>query len=279
MNYRHLYHAGNFGDVFKHALLMLMLRCMLKKEGPVTVLDTHAGRGLYDLQSDEALKTNEAGLGILKAQHSDNMLLGDYLRVVTEFNPKGSDTIRFYPGSPTFIAHTLRKNDLLLVNELHDAEAAELRSVFKGDKQVHIHQRDAYEIWPALTPPKTKRGLYFVDPPFEKPEEFAMMRHALVESYKKCALAVIMMWYPLKDRPAIWRWHESLVTTGVKKMMVVEHCLYTEERADRFNGSAFVIINPPYSFQQELPPLLEAIRTALAIDGQTSTMKVDWLAA
>jgi 23S rRNA (adenine2030-N6)-methyltransferase len=279
MNYRHLYHAGNFGDVFKHAVLLLMLRRMLAKDGPVTVLDTHAGRGLYDLQSTEAQKTNEATLGILRAQYSDNMLLGDYLRVVGEFNPKGSDSIRYYPGSPAFIAHTLRKADLLILNELHNEEASELRAVFKGDKQVNIHQRDAYEIWPALTPPKTKRGLYLIDPPFEKPEEFSTMRDALVESYKKCSLAVIMMWYPLKDRPSIWRWHESLVTTGIKKMMMVEHCLYTEERADRFNGSGFVIINPPYSFQQELPPLLEAIRTALTIDGQKSTMKVDWLAA
>ncbi|MGE3771081.1 MAG: 23S rRNA (adenine(2030)-N(6))-methyltransferase RlmJ [Bdellovibrionales bacterium] len=275
MNYLHSYHAGCIGDVFKHALLLHMLQCMLRKEGAVTVLDTHAGRGLYDLQGAEAQKTHEAEIGIIKAAQSSEITLAPYLNAVQAFNPK--DELRYYPGSPAFIAHALRSEDLLILNELHPEEAMALRGVFKGDKQVRIHERDAYEIWPALTPPETSRGLFLVDPPFEKTDEYENMTKALVESYAKCQHAVIMMWYPLKERPAIWRWHESLIATGIPRLMMIEHCLYTDERADRMNGAGFVIANPPYSFQQTVGPLLEAIRKALQPDGEVSSVKVDWL--
>jgi 23S rRNA (adenine2030-N6)-methyltransferase len=277
MNYRHLYHAGNIGDVFKHATLLFMLQCMLKKEGAVTVVDTHAGRGLYDLDADEAQRTQEALLGIHKAARADDMLLAPYLNVVAAFNPK--DELRYYPGSPAFVAHTLRPEDLLILNELHPEEALELKSVFKGDKQVQIHSRDGYELWAAMTPPKTSRGLYLIDPPFEKPDEFQRMTQTLVETQRKCKHAVVMMWYPIKERPALWRWHEQLVASGVEKMMLIEHTVYTEERSDRFNGSGFIVVNPPFSFQQEFPPLGEAIKNALKIEGQNSNMKTEWLRA
>lgn len=276
MNYRHTYHAGNAGDVLKHAALVLLVRSLLQKDGPLTVIDTHAGRGLYDLNATEAQKTNEADLGVRLAASSSEMALAPYLRVVSAFNPP--DTLRYYPGSPAFLANTLRSTDTLVVNELHKEEAAELRSVFKGDKQVQIHQRDGYELWLAMTPTKTARGLVLVDPPYEKTDEYDRLAETLIAAHKKWAHGITAIWYPLKERPAIWRWHEKLLAAGIQKMLVIEHCLYTEERADRFNGSGLLIVNPPFAFTEEMPALLAAIKNALTLDGQKPWTKFEWLA-
>lgn len=276
MNYRHSYHAGNAGDVLKHALLCLLVKALLEKEGAITVIDTHAGRGLYDLQAIEAEKTNEARLGIFPASQSGEMALAPYLQMVAAFNPP--EILRYYPGSPALLANLLRPIDTLIVNELHKEEAAELRAVFKGDQQVHIHQRDGYELWEALTPPKTARGLVFVDPPFEKTDEYEKITHTLTAVQKKWAHGVTAIWYPLKERPAIWRWHESLLAQGLKKMLLLEHSLYATEKADRFNGSGLLVQNPPFSFVQQAPALLAGLKNALRLPAEQPWVKCTWLA-
>lgn len=276
MNYRHSYHAGNAGDVLKHAALGLLVEALLAKDTALTVIDTHAGRGLYDLTATEAQKTHEADLGIFRAAQSGEMLLAPYLRLVAAFNPP--ETLRYYPGSPALLANLLRPIDTLHVNELHAAEAAALRAVFKNDKQVQIHQRDGYELWLAMTPPKTSRGLVFVDPPFEKTDEFDKLAATLISAHKKWAHGVTVIWYPLKERPAIWRWHEQLVASGIKKIYLLEHVLYSSEHADRFNGSGVLVINPPFAFVQQAPALMQAVQNALQLPSEKPSVKAAWLA-
>lgn len=276
MNYRHAFHAGNIGDVLKHAALLALLRALQLKDGALTILDTHAGRGLYDLDGSEAGRTNEADLGIRRVFASSEFQLGDYINLVAAFNPK--DTLQYYPGSPALLAHTARPQDTVILNELHPEEAQALRGVFARDKQVIIHERDAYEVWQALTPTATPRGLVVVDPPFEKTDEFQKLAQTLEAVHRKWSHGVTMIWYPVKNRSDVLRFGDALKKTGIPKMLQVEHLLYDDAPADRFNGSGLIIVNPPYAFTQELPALLEAIRRAIALPGHHGQVVNEWLA-
>lgn len=275
MNYRHTYHAGNVADVLKHAALLLLIRALQQKDGALTIIDTHAGRGLYDLQSIESSKTNEADHGIIKAFASSDTALADYRQLVAAFNPRHE--LRYYPGSPAFLTHTARPQDIIVMNEKHPDEAHALKSVFAKDKQVQIHTRDGYELWQALTPTKTSRGLVFVDPPYEQKEELQQIADTLAIVHRKWAHGVSFIWYPIKERAALWRWEESLRAAGITKILQAEHMLYDEEGAGRFNGSGIIVINPPYTFSQELPVLLESIRKAVSAAGHKGRTAISWL--
>lgn len=276
MNYRHAFHAGNIGDVLKHAALLSLLRALHLKDTPLTILDTHAGRGLYDLGGDEAGRTGEAELGIRRVWRSAEFRLGEYISLVAQFNPK--DTLQFYPGSPALLAHTARPQDTIILNELHPEEADALRSVFARDRQVKIHERDAYEIWQALTPTATARGLIVVDPPFEKTDEFDSLAKTLAAVHRKWAHGVTMIWYPVKNNSDVLRFVDALKASRIPKILRAEHLLYNETLPNRFNGSGIIVVNPPYAFSQELPDLLEAIRRATALEGEDGKVVFDWVA-
>ena len=170
MNYRHAYHAGNHIDVFKHAVLVRLLEHLRKKAKAFTVLDTHAGAGRYDLTAIEAEKTGEAADGIGRVIGKEIPAAAAYLDLIRRLNPEG---LRTYPGSPAIIAAFLRDNDRLIACELHEEEAAKLRRVFRGDPRVAVHQRDGYEAITAFVPPPSRRGLVFIDPPYEKDDRDA----------------------------------------------------------------------------------------------------------
>ena len=176
MNYRHSYHAGNHTEVFKHSVLVLVLQHLLKKPGPFTVLDTHAGAGLYDLTSDNAEKTGEAVDGIGRVIDRDVPAASAYLDLIRRLNPIA---LQSYPGSPAIVQAFLREDDLLIACELRKDDAALLRANMKGDRRVSVHCRDGYAAMHAFLPPPTRRGLVFIDPPFERPDEFARLADGL----------------------------------------------------------------------------------------------------
>src|SRR5580704_9356548 len=164
MNYRHVFHAGNHTEVFKHAALAAIICRLRDKPTPFVVIDTHAGVGTYDLRSAEAQKTNEAREGIGRIFSKAVPSTDAYLDIVRSLNPS---TLTVYPGSPSIIRSLLRDNDRLIACELHDEDAASLRLAFKGDKRVSVHRRDGYEAMIAFVPPVERRGIIFIDPPFE----------------------------------------------------------------------------------------------------------------
>ena len=170
MNYRHAYHAGSHIDVFKHAVLVMLLEHLRKKAKGFTVLDTHAGAGRYDLTAIEAQKTGEAADGIGRVIGKDIPAAAAYLDLIRRLNPDG---LRTYPGSPAIIAAFLRDDDRLIACELHEEEAAKLRRAFRGDPRVAVHHRDGYEAITAFVPPPSRRGLVFIDPPYEKDDRDA----------------------------------------------------------------------------------------------------------
>ena len=274
MNYRHSFHAGNSADVVKHSLLIALVRALQQKPGALTLIDTHAGCGLYDLGGDEAQRTGEATQGVLRAFADANPLLDDYRAAVQAVNA-GTEP-RFYPGSPRFLAQLLRPQDFLVLNEKHPDDAYALRGAMR-DTAAAVHQRDAYELWLALLPPRTARGVVVVDPPYEQTDERERITATLAAAQRKWAHGVTVVWYPLKDRATHVRWTQQLRKLGIAKLLRVEHWLYDSDQPGIYNGAGLYIVNPPYAFTQALPPLLEALRAALAPEGHRGEIIADWV--
>ena len=275
MNYRHSFHAGNSADVVKHSLLIALVRALQQKQSGLTLIDTHAGCGLYDLGGEDARRTGESTQGVLRAFADPNPLLNDYRAAVQAVNAGREPHL--YPGSPRILAQLVRPQDFLILNEKHPEDANALRRVMR-DTSAAVHERDAYELWLAMLPPRTPRGVVVVDPPYEQTDERARITATLAAACRKWAHGVTVIWYPLKDRGTHSRWKEQLRRLGIPKMLWVEHWLYDRDQPGIYNGAGLYIVNPPYAFTQALPPLLEALRALLAPEGHRGEITFDWLA-
>src|ERR1700750_580982 len=203
MNYRHSFHAGNSADVVKHSLLIALVRALQHKPGALTLIDTHAGCGLYDLGGEEAQRTGESAHGVLRSFADRNPLLDDYRAAVQAVNVGAEPHL--YPGSPQVLAQLLRPQDFLILNEKHPEDAYALRGVMR-DTAAAVHERDAYELWLAMVPPPTARGVVVVAPPYEQPDERARITATLAAAHRKWAHGVTVIWFPLKDSFTHWQW-------------------------------------------------------------------------
>ena len=211
MNYRHSFHAGNSADVVKHSLLIALVRALQHKQSALTLIDTHAGCGLYDLRGEQAQRTGEATQGVLRAFADANPLLNDYRAAVQAVNDGAEPHL--YPGSPRILAQLVRPQDFLILNEKHPEDAYALRGVMRGTSAA-VHERDAYEFWLAMLPPRTPRGVVVVDPPYEQTDERARITATLAAACRKWAHGVTVIWYPLKDRAPHERWKQQLRKLG-----------------------------------------------------------------
>ena len=276
MNYRHSFHAGNSADVVKHSLLIALVRALQQKPGALTLIDTHAGCGLYDLEGETAQRTGEAMHGVVRAFADRDPLLDDYRAAVRAVN-EGSEP-RLYPGSPRVMEQLLRPQDVLIINEKHPEDARALRAAMRGTPAA-VHQRDAYELWLAMLPTRTPRGVVVVDPTFEQTDERARIVATLAAAHRKWAHGVTVIWYPLKDRGSHERWKAQLIRLGIPKFLTIDHWLYDADQPGIYNGAGLFVVNPPYAFTQGLPAMLEALRAALAPDGHRGTLTAKWLVA
>jgi 23S rRNA (adenine2030-N6)-methyltransferase len=278
MNYRHSFHAGNSADVVKHSLLIALVHALQRKPGALTLIDTHAGCGLYDLDGEEAGRTGEAAQGVLRVFADRNPLLDDYRAAVQAVNDGAIAAAgpRLYPGSPRILAQLLRPQDVLILNEKHPEDARSLRGAMRGTPAA-VHQRDAYELWLAMLPTRSPRGVVVVDPPYEQTDERARITATLAAAMRKWAHGVTVIWYPLKDRQAHVRWKQQLGRPGIAKFLTVEHWLYDADQPGIYNGAGLFIVNPPFAFTEGLPALLEALRAALAPEGHRGTITAEWL--
>ncbi len=259
MNYRHAFHAGSHIDVFKHAVLALLVLHLRKKPKPFVVLDTHAGLGTYDLRSDEAERTGEAAEGIgvaLKAICRRRRPIS-----TSSAPPTPEHTLTTYPGSPSIIAALLRPEDRLIACELHPDDAIVLRRHFRGDPRVGVHHRDGYEAIGAFVPPPERRGLVFVDPPFEATDEAGQLGRGLIAGYRKWPTGIFAAWYPIKKRSTLAPLFERLEAAAIEKAIVVEFMRYPEDGV-RLAGSGIVIVNPPWGIEDDLTRLVDELRVA-----------------
>ncbi|MDE2029753.1 MAG: 23S rRNA (adenine(2030)-N(6))-methyltransferase RlmJ [Alphaproteobacteria bacterium] len=281
MNYRHIFHAGNRCDVAKHAVLTLVLRHLRSKDKAFAVIDTHAGLGFYDLDDPRALKTGEAAEGIKALLAAPRLpALADYYAVLHKMNPRwsgeGAENFRIYPGSPLFAFHMLRAQDRIVACELHPEDAETLRLQSPADPRLQIHKRDGYDALRAFLPPPEKRGLVLIDPPFEREDEFPTLAQHIAAAHKRWPTGIYMVWYPVKNRPAIWQFHEALAATGIGKILCAEFIYEQETRADRLNGSGLILINPPWKLDEELAALFPALHTAMRTAHAGTT--ISWIA-
>ncbi|MUZ64203.1 23S rRNA (adenine(2030)-N(6))-methyltransferase RlmJ [Agrobacterium vitis] len=279
MNYRHIYHAGNFADVLKHAVLARLVIYLQQKDKAFRVLDTHAGIGLYDLSSDESQKTGEwlGGIGkLLEAELTPAAtdVLKPYLDVVRALNPQGGLTR--YPGSPKLARDLFRPQDRLSAMELHPDDCRTLSRLFEGDYQARITELDGWLALGAHLPPKEKRGIVLVDPPFELDGEYERLVDGLARAYRRFSAGVYCLWYPIKKGAPIAAFHEALKETGIPKMLCAELSVKSDRDLTGLSGSGLIIVNPPFTLKDELHALLPELKRVLAQDRYAS-QRCFWL--
>jgi len=267
MNYRHAYHAGNFADVVKHAVLALVIEHMKLKPTPFRVIDTHAGIGLYDLGSEQAQKTGEWRDGIGRLIEADlsadsEKTLAPYLDAVRGRNPSGRLTC--YPGSPLIARELMRGEDHLIANELHPEDQRELKRLFAGDAQVKVMALDAWTAVKALLPPPERRGVVLIDPAFEQPGELDRLVDALKEGVRRFAGGTYLLWYPIKETRPVAAFRRKVAALGLPKVMAIEVMIRGGEDETRLNGAGLVIVNAPYTLEASLKVLLPELTAVLA---------------
>lgn len=251
LSYQHIYHAGNFADVQKHAVLCLLLEALSIKEKPFFVLDAFAGRGGYELTSDEAQKVGEFHHGIERVWKEAGAPGGlrTYLDAVAEYNGDG-ETLRRYPGSPWLIRYLLRPQDRMALCELHPAEFEVLRRVIRSEKRVKVCKQDAMEGIRAHLPPKERRGLLLIDPSYENKGEYETVAEAVIATYRHWREGTYAIWYPILPAARHEKLRAKLKRSGIRKIL---DCTLTidSEREGMF-GSGMIIINPPWKLGEQM---------------------------
>lgn len=279
MNYRHIYHAGNFADVLKHAVLARLIVYLQQKDKAFRLLDTHAGIGLYDLSSEEAQKTGEwkDGIGrLLEAELPAPVaaFLAPYLEAVRTLNPDGS--IRLYPGSPKLSRMLFRPQDRLSAMELHPDDARALSRLFEGDYQARVTELDGWLALGAHLPPKEKRGIVLVDPPFEIDGEYDRLVDGLSRAWRRFSTGVYCLWYPIKKGAPIATFHQALKELEIPKMLCAELSVRSDRETTGLSGSGLIIVNPPYTLKDELHAALPELKRLLAQD-RFASQRCFWL--
>ncbi|MCJ8142358.1 23S rRNA (adenine(2030)-N(6))-methyltransferase RlmJ [Ancylobacter sp. A5.8] len=286
MNYRHSFHAGNFADVVKHVVLARILAYLGQKDAPFRVLDTHAGAGLYDLQGEDARRTGEweAGIGaVLRAELSPAVreLLAPWLALVAELNPPGAGTgdahpLGRYPGSPLIAQALTRPQDRLLFCETEPGVRAALTEAVGRDARAKVLPMDAWQALGAHLPPKERRGLVLIDPPFEQPGEFHRMAEGLASAYRRFATGIYALWYPIKDVRAVDTFRRELERAHIPKTLNIQFDIRAVRQADTLSGCGMVVVNPPFTLADELRTVLSALAPVLSSDG-VGRVRVSWL--
>ena len=274
--YRHQFHAGNFADVFKHALLAQLVLALEKKDKPFFCLDTHAGIGRYDLTHAWAQKNAEHNDGIARlwARRDAPPALAPYLDAVRAENPDGK--LRWYPGSPCLARRLLRAHDRLALTELNKKDFETLAALFDGDQQVQVRLMDGYQALKAFLPPPQRRGLVFVDSSFDRAREFQRLTQGLVTAHQKFATGVYALWYPLMETAAMRAFERNMIATGIRKILQLEISVLPEDWSGSMRGCGLLVVNPPFGFESTARTILEWLWPVLAHDGGGG-QRVKWL--
>lgn len=266
MNYRHSYHAGNFADVVKHVILIELIHALKQKEKPFCYIDAHAGEGLYTLPSQrhtsEETKPPEYLNGVYKlwqesACHHASHPLANYLTLIKQYNRK--ERLEYYPGSPLIAKTLLRPQDHLIAIECRLESCALLKKHLPPSKQLSLYHQDGHQYLKALLPPKERRGLVLLDPPFENPKEFTIALATLTDAYRRFASGVYALWYPIKDRAGIDKFWRNLQSTRIPKILAVELCVYPDDNRIGLNGCGMVLVNPPWKLGEQCHTLLNTL--------------------
>ena len=280
MNYRHAYHAGNFADVLKHAVLALVISYLKKKDAPFRVIDTHAGCGRYALDSVEAGKTREweGGIGRLLGPDAAPLsrdvaqALAPYLDAVRAENPPGQ--LLHYPGSPLIARRLLRQQDRLIANELHPVDGIQLKQAIGRDPRAKVLALDGWVALKSLLPPKERRAIVLIDPPFEKDDELVRLAEGIAAGLHRFSTGVFAAWLPIKDRKPVSQFYERLrALASVYDTLRIELLLRNPAGSpQRLNGCAMIVVNPPYELERQLTVILPELAARLGGESGFATV-------
>lgn len=291
MNYRHHFHAGNFADVVKHVLLVQLVGALQQKPKGFLYLDTHAGRGAYDLTAATVgttlARTPEwpDGIGRIWAKSDPPKAVAEYIRLIREFDRAHGNldpTPRFYPGSPWIAGAMARPEDRLALCEKHPAEFSALQREFEGAMRtgararVSTHEMDGYVAIRAMLPPAEKRALVLIDPPYEAQDEFQQVTEALRDGLRRLPSAVFAIWYPLTERARVQEFLGSVVALEPPPTLVAELAIAPDHSIRKLKGCGLAIVNPPWKFAAEATPVLEYLAPVLAQE-PGGGVRVTWL--
>ena len=276
LSYRHMFHAGNFADVFKHALLTRLLLALSSKDKPYFYLDTHAGIARYDLMHDWAQKAREYENGIARLWHARDLPaeLEPYMAAVRAVNPH--PTLRYYPGSPLVARRVMRDSDRMLLVELNKVDCDELKSVMAGERHVSVQCVDAYQALKAALPPAERRGLVLIDSSFDRARELDRIVRALKEAHARWATGVYAIWYPLMEPGPMRDFAESVQRSGIRKVLRVEIIVRERDETGIIPGCGMLVVNPPWRFDEEAKTIAQYLAQKLVVSGR-GRGRVDWL--
>ncbi|SKA26123.1 DNA processing protein [Vibrio cincinnatiensis] len=275
LSYRHSFHAGNHADVLKHIVQSLILNALQQKDKPFVYHDTHSGVGRYDLTHEWSEKTGEYKQGIARIwqQNVTPSAIDSYLAAIKALN--NGNTLRYYPGSPRVARTHLRPQDRMVLTELHPSDYPLLEQEFQRDRQVAIYKEDGFARLKASLPPKERRGLVLIDPPYELAKEYRDVVQAIAQSYKRWSTGIYAIWYPVVNRCDIDDMLEGLANLGIRKILQIELGVAPDTNERGMTASGMIVINPPWKLESEMQEILPFLKQAIA--PVTGHFKVEWV--
>jgi 23S rRNA (adenine2030-N6)-methyltransferase len=275
LSYRHSFHAGNHADVVKHIVQSLILDALKQKDTPFVYHDTHSGVGRYDLTHEWSEKTGEFKQGIAKLWQQNNLPeeMLCYLNAVKDLNSDGE--LRYYPGSPRVGRAQLRDQDRMVLTELHPTDFPLLLQEFRGDRQVRMYKEDAFEKLKASMPPKERRGLVLIDPPYELAKEYRDVVNAIKESHKRWETGIYAIWYPVVNRFDSSDMINGLKKAGIRKILQIELGVSPDTTERGMTASGMIVINPPWKLESQMQAILPFLQQAIA--PESGHIKIEWV--
>lgn len=276
LSYRHSFHAGNFADVLKHLVQVLILEALQQKPTPFVYHDTHAAAGRYDLRDKTSEKTGEYKNGIAKVWLRDDIpeAMETYIDIIQSLNPNG--TLQYYPGSPLVAKSMIGKTQRMELTELHPTDLALLEQEFAGDRKVRIQKIDGYKGINSMLPPPQRRALVLIDPPYELKTEHDDAIRGIVEAHKRFATGVYALWYPVVSRPQVEKFCQRFTQQGIRKILRVELNVKEDTNEYGMTGTGMIIVNPPWKLEQQLRDTLPWLLKQLGQD-RFANFKIEWL--
>lgn len=261
LSYRHSFHAGNFADLLKHIVLTEILEHLIKKDKPFDYIDTHAGAGLYDLQSEHAEKLGEYSNGIGKLKASDWPSLHSYFAAINACNP--GDELRFYPGSPLITSHFMRPQDKATLYELHPTDFSLLSKNTRANRRIKVLNQDSLGGLLSLLPPTSRRALILMDPSYEMKSDYDQVFKILKQAHKKFATGTYALWYPVVERHRIRKLEKLFINSGIRNIQRFELGLEPDSQEHGMTASGMIVINPPWTLFTTMKSLLPELAGAL----------------
>lgn len=276
LSYRHSFHAGNHADVLKHIVQSLILDALKQKEKPFVYHDTHSGVGRYDLRHEWSEKTGEYKQGIdrIWQQEKTPELLHSYLTAIASLN-SDKNRLRYYPGSPSIARAQIRSQDRMVLTELHPSDFPLLEQEFFRDRQVKIFKEDGFQRLKASLPPKERRGLVLIDPPYELAKEYRDVVSAIAQSHKRWATGIYAIWYPVVNRADIEDMIEGLEGLNIRNILQIELAVAADSNEHGMTASGMIVINPPWKLEGQMKEILPFLKESIA--PVTGSYKLEWI--